>query len=114
MQRQYKTAQGKIIDFEALQTSNEAVIAVGNTNVNARGDELGPGGKVIKSRNEVMKDYYKLNTPVVTAKTAAEKEAMVKARATPQTGMAAEDADMEPELTEEEIKALKGKKKGAA
>ena len=33
---------------------------------NARGDELGPGGRVERKRNEVMSDYYKLNTPVAT------------------------------------------------
>ena len=33
-------------------------------NVNARGDQLGPGGKVVKTRNEVMKEAYKLHTMV--------------------------------------------------
>jgi hypothetical protein len=32
--------------------------------VNARGDQLGPGGKIVKTRNQIMKEYYQLNTPV--------------------------------------------------
>ena len=46
---------GKQIDIDAIQHTNAEVIAVGNMNVNARGDQLGPGGKVVKTRNEVMK-----------------------------------------------------------
>ena len=51
---------GKQIDIDAIQHTNAEVIAVGNMNVNARGDQLGPGGKVVKTRNEVMKENYKL------------------------------------------------------
>ena len=44
--------QGKPIDFDALRTKGEKSIAVGNTKTNARGDTLGKGGKIIKSRDE--------------------------------------------------------------
>ena len=37
--------------------------AVGNVRVNARGDELVPGGKIIKKREEVPRDYYEDNAP---------------------------------------------------
>ena len=60
----YRTAMGKQIDIDAIQHTNAEVIAVGNMNVNARGDQLGPGGKVVKTRNEVMKEAYKLHTMV--------------------------------------------------
>lgn len=62
MKRTYRTAQGKMIDLDSLILTNEQTIAVGNMNVNARGDELGPGGKVAVSRNQNMNDYYRLNT----------------------------------------------------
>lgn len=65
MRKNYRTAMGKNLDIDQLRLSNEEVIAVGNMKVNARGDELGPGGEVVRSRNQVMNDYYKLNTPVV-------------------------------------------------
>jgi hypothetical protein len=60
----YKTAHGDRIDIDMLRLSNEEVIAVGNMRTNARGDELGPGGKVVKTRAQVMTEYHKLNTPV--------------------------------------------------
>lgn len=70
MGRVYKSALGKVIDMDLLRLSNEEVIAVGNMKVNARGDQLGAGGEVIKTRNEVMGDYYKLNTPVIESSSA--------------------------------------------
>ena len=54
----YKTMQGKAVDMDLLRQRNELTPAVGNARVNARGDELGPGGKVIKKREEVMREYY--------------------------------------------------------
>ena len=33
--------------------------AVGNVKVNARGDELGSGGKIVKTREQILQDYYK-------------------------------------------------------
>ena len=41
--------QGKAIDMDLLRQRNELTPAVGNVRVNARGDELGPGGKIIKN-----------------------------------------------------------------
>ena len=51
--------QGKEVDLEKLRQKHELTLAVGNVRVNARGDELGPGGKIIKRREDVMKEYYK-------------------------------------------------------
>ncbi len=58
----YKTMQGREIDIEKLRNQNELTLAVGNVRVNARGDELGPGGKIIKKREDVLKEYYKGQT----------------------------------------------------
>ena len=44
--------QGKPIDFDALRAKNEKTIAVGNAGVNARGDQIGAGGKIVKKRDE--------------------------------------------------------------
>ena len=54
----YRTMQGKEIDLDKLRNRNETVLAVGNARVNARGDEIGPGGKIIRKREEVMPEYY--------------------------------------------------------
>ena len=59
--KQYRTMQGKDIDMDLLRQRNELTPAVGNVRVNARGDELGPGGKIIKKREEVLRDYYEDN-----------------------------------------------------
>ena len=47
--------QGKEVDMQKLVMQNEMTIAVGNVKVNARGDELGPGGKIIKKREDVLR-----------------------------------------------------------
>jgi hypothetical protein len=57
----YRSANGKEVDIEKLRNKNELTPAVGNARVNARGDELGPGGKIIRKREEVMAEYYKGN-----------------------------------------------------
>jgi hypothetical protein len=64
--RVYTTANGKKINIDAIVAQNEESIAIGNMKVNARGDELGPGGRIERTREKVMADYYKLNTPVAT------------------------------------------------
>jgi len=48
----YRTAQGKIVDLGALQAQNEHVRAVGNMQVNARGDKLDADGNVISTRSQ--------------------------------------------------------------
>ncbi len=54
----YRTMQGKELDLDKLRIRNESTLAVGNARVNARGDEIGPGGKVIRKREEVVSEYY--------------------------------------------------------
>jgi hypothetical protein len=57
----YKTMQGKVVDMEKLMRQNELMPAIGNMNVNARGDELGSGGKIIRRREDIVADYYEDN-----------------------------------------------------
>jgi len=54
--------QGREIDLEKLIRQNELSPAIGNMRVNARGDELGPGGKIVRSREEIVNEYYEPNT----------------------------------------------------
>ena len=65
MAKQYRSAMGKMVDLDALRLANESTIALGNMRVNARGDELGAGGNVVKSRSQLMQEYHKINTPVI-------------------------------------------------
>lgn len=64
MGKVYKTANGKSVDIDNLRLVNEKTIAVGNMKVNARGDQLGPGGEVIQTRNQTMGQHYKIHTPM--------------------------------------------------
>jgi len=48
----YRTAQGRVVDLGALEAQNEHVRAVGNMNVNARGDKLDANGRVISTRSQ--------------------------------------------------------------
>jgi|TARA_B110000908_G_C10002713_1_gene334883 hypothetical protein len=59
--KQYKSMQGKPVDMDLLRQRNELTPAVGNARVNARGDELGAGGKIIKKREDVLRDFYEDN-----------------------------------------------------
>ena len=60
----YKTMRGKMVDMDQLEQRNELTPAVGNARVNARGDELGPGGKVIRKRDDLMREYYETTNKV--------------------------------------------------
>jgi len=61
----YRTMQGKEVDMDKLMRQNELMPAIGNVRVNARGDELGPGGKIIKKREEVIAEYYENNPKAI-------------------------------------------------
>ena len=67
IRKQYRSMQGKIVDLEKLAAKNELVPAVGNIPVNARGDELGPGGRIVRKREDIVAEYYEKNknfTPI--------------------------------------------------
>lgn len=65
MGKTYKTMQGREVDMDKLMRQNELMPAIGNVRVNARGDELGPGGKIIRKREDVLQAYYE-NNPKAT------------------------------------------------
>jgi hypothetical protein len=79
----YRTAQGRIVDFGALQAQNEQVRAVGNMQVNARGDKLDADGNVISTRAQQVNRNLNRTTnaapgPIPTS-TQAQKETDVAA-----------------------------------
>ena len=57
----YRTMLGKEVDMDALRARNETMPAVGNIRVNARGDELGPNGQIIRKREDIVGEYYEDN-----------------------------------------------------
>jgi len=73
--KQYRTAMGKTVDMGALMLQNEGVRAVGNMNVNARGDKLNSTNKIIDKKSHQIKRQSKKqvrseNIPVATSNTA--------------------------------------------
>lgn len=72
----YRSAQGKIVDFGALQVQNETVRAVGNMQVNARGDKLDADGNVISTRaQQVNRSLNQTTAPApIPTSTQAQKE----------------------------------------
>lgn len=92
----YRTMQGKTVDMDLLRKRNELTPAVGNAKVNARGDELGPGGKIIKKREDVLADYYRDNpkrVPDVAKSSAKPTQESVVAQKTVSKEDWVEDAD---------------------
>jgi len=65
IQKQHRSMRGRAIDMDLLRKKNELTPAVGNARVNARGDELGPGGKIVRKREDIIKEYYEKNPNAV-------------------------------------------------
>jgi hypothetical protein len=61
MGKVYTSVRGKEIDMERLSLKHETEPAVGNARMNARGDELVSGGKIVKTREQILQDYYNNN-----------------------------------------------------
>jgi hypothetical protein len=60
----YKSAMGKTVDMGSLLLQNEQVRAVGNMNVNARGDRLDSNNKIVESKNQQAQRRYNRQTNV--------------------------------------------------
>lgn len=54
----YRSAHGRQVDMTSLAAKNERVRAVGNMNVNARGDIIDSNNKVTKDTTKRVKGSY--------------------------------------------------------
>ena len=54
----YRTAQGKVVDMSQLAAKNERTRAVGNMNVNARGDTIDGQGRIILPVTKKVGEKY--------------------------------------------------------
>ena len=57
MSRVHYSSRGEAVNLTELLDRNPGNIAVGNSKVNARGDRLGAGGRVIKTVEEMDLEY---------------------------------------------------------
>ena len=55
----HRSALGKNIDMSAMVSQNEKVRAVGNMNVNARGDIIDSHGRVVQGNTQRVNSMYK-------------------------------------------------------
>jgi hypothetical protein len=53
-----KSFRGKSVDMNALLMKHEKQVALGNAKMNARGDIIGKGGKVIRKREDLIREYH--------------------------------------------------------
>lgn len=56
---QRRSNRGQIIDFDALLAQQGDKPAVGNMGVDANGNRLGAGGRIIQSNEDRVREYYK-------------------------------------------------------
>jgi len=85
----YRTAQGKTVDLGTIMLQNEHVRAVGNMNVNARGDKLDQNNRVIETKPQQIQRQNARTTnvsaaPVQSSATKAKRAKRENAQATAQ------------------------------
>jgi len=95
----HRSMQGKIVDMNKLINQNEMTIAVGNMGVNARGDKIGPGGQIIKKREDVLRESSVGVPDQINVRTAPAPEIATTSKVTaPVTATTVKNiADMDPE-----------------
>lgn len=101
--KQHRTALGKTVDMQALIAKNERTRAVGNMNVNARGDTIDANGRVVVPVTQKVGEKYQ--------KTVGHKSAMAKSskpQEAPRPDELALDALSE---YDDEIEQIKAKEK---
>ena len=59
----FKSMRGVEVDMTKLMSRQEKNITIGNTKSNARGDQLGKGGRIVKSADELAREHYNRNDP---------------------------------------------------
>ena len=60
-----RSMRGKFVDMARLAAENAHKVALGNASMNARGDRVGPGGKVIKTHEQITSEYHSNNPKAV-------------------------------------------------
>jgi hypothetical protein len=61
-----RSARGEAVNMFTLASQNAGAVALGNANMNARGDIVDKSGNVLKSREVIVQEYYASNPKAVT------------------------------------------------
>lgn len=111
----YRTAMGKTVDMAALAAKNERVRAVGNMNVNARGDTIDAQGRVIVPVTKKVGEKYQKTVTNRAANVVRNRASNMKPIETApkpehKVDLTPEELDLEESLDEDmEIEAIKAK-----
>ena len=106
----HRTALGKGLDMTALAAKNERVRAVGNMNVNARGDIIDGKGDVVVPVTKRVSDKYQRSVTNRAANVIDRKQAPIEVDIAPEESfdLTAEELALEAELEDEvDIEELK-------
>lgn len=60
-----KSYKGREVDISSIIEANSKMRVAGNMRVNVRGDLIGKGGKILKTREQLVNEYYKSNPNAV-------------------------------------------------
>ena len=69
-----RSFRGKEVDMVSLAKQHDKTIALGNAHMNARGDILGQGGKIVQTREERLAEYREGNRYTETTVNLKDKE----------------------------------------
>ena len=87
----YKSAQGKSVDLGTIMLQNEHVRAVGNMNVNARGDIVDSSNKVIETKSRQVQKQNNQRTVAAPTTVHTSTRAAKRAQTAELTSMATKD-----------------------
>jgi hypothetical protein len=105
----HKSARGKVVDMNRLMSQNELMVAVSNVKINARGDELGPGGQIIRNQNSGESSYVGVPVESQTYVSPAAPAARAATHTVTEAPNALVQPIPEPEATKVSEKTSKGK-----
>ena len=111
MKKVYKTAMGKEVDIHQLALINEKSIALGNANLNARGDQIDSRGNIVKKREDLAQEYYRANPKAVRDNIEISEDVAVQTTQPAQTIKAESKEDFETNTDENQQEKGKAKKK---
>ena len=94
---QKRTRNGQIIDFDAMLAAGQKERAIGNMDVNAKGDVV-KAGEVVKTNEDRVREYYE------TVKEVAQEQVSLKG-ASPETS-----GKLKPDATTPEVKTANTQK----
>ena len=91
----YKSAQGKSVDLGTIMLQNEHVRAVGNMNVNARGDIVDSSNKVIETKSRQVQKQNNQRTVAAPTTVHTSTRAAKRAQTAESTSMATTDTPVQ-------------------